>query len=79
MGANLLEATASKAFCEALLFRVEMWCARKWCEVGASAAAALVLGNSEVYAFYRSEQREWLQAVLVVQKLTENRRNGDRT
>lgn len=79
MGTNLLEATASRAFCETLLFRVEMWCARAWCEAGAGAAAALVLGNSEVYAYYRNVQREWLQALLVIRQLTENRQNGPNT
>lgn len=66
MGANLLEATASKDFCERVLDRVEMWCTRQWVESQDAAHLAMASQDAKEYIFWRTEQSDWLGALRVV-------------
>lgn len=52
------------------LRRVEMWCARWWCESQNSALAALADGDSAAYVVWRQDEREWMNALLIVNRIS---------
>ena len=52
-----------------MLGRVEMWCARRWAEATADAALSLTAGRIEAYEAFRSDARDWLEALRIVNRL----------
>ena len=52
------------------LRRVEMWCARNWVEAQNAGLAALAGGDSAAYAVWRQDEREWMNAMLIVNRIS---------
>jgi hypothetical protein len=55
---------------ERILKRVEMWCARHWCEARDAGLVALASGDLKAYQRQRHDEQEWFAAMLVVNRLT---------
>lgn len=52
-----------------ILRRVEMWCARNWVEAKSSAAIAAERCDVYDHLRFRQDEREWLDALLVVNRI----------
>jgi hypothetical protein len=53
-----------------MLVRVEMWCARFWIESRNATIEALACGDAAAFHKCRADAREWMEALLVVNRLS---------
>jgi len=51
------------------LWRVEMWCGRRWIESRDGGLAALAVGDLKLYQAFRADEQDWFHALLLVNKL----------
>lgn len=67
---NLLDLKWTPAAGNALLLRVQMWCARRWSESRDAALVLLAGHDAPGYLDSRANEAEWFAALLVVNRIS---------